>query len=53
MSPHPSYASREYLTPLATASFDRGDVSFIIVAGAMVFLMIPGLGTFLVFGNIA
>ncbi|RDB29040.1 Ammonium transporter MEP3 [Hypsizygus marmoreus] len=25
------------------ATFDRGDVSFIIVAGAMVFLMIPGL----------
>ncbi|KAF9458740.1 ammonium transporter [Collybia nuda] len=24
-------------------SFDRGDISFIVVAGAMVFLMIPGL----------
>ena len=24
--------------------FDRGDVSFIILAGALVFLMVPGLG---------
>ncbi|KAG6812063.1 hypothetical protein H0H92_004594 [Tricholoma furcatifolium] len=27
-------------------TFDRGDISFIIISGGMVFLMIPGLGEF-------
>lgn len=36
-------SSSLHLYPRDAGSFDRGDVSFIIVAGAMVFLMIPGL----------
>ncbi|KAI5123739.1 hypothetical protein M0805_000332 [Coniferiporia weirii] len=31
------------LTARAASQFDRGDVAFIILAGALVFLMIPGL----------
>lgn len=25
-------------------SYDRGDLSFVIISGAMVYLMVPGLG---------
>lgn len=30
---------------IAHHRFDRGDISFIIIAGAMVFFMIPGIGS--------
>jgi hypothetical protein len=41
-----SFTSLSSLSSLTypQCSFDRGDVSFIILAGALVFLMIPGLG---------
>lgn len=36
-----------YLTSCLNSRYDGGDVAFIILAGALVFLMVPGLGTFL------